>query len=97
MKAARKHYIGSVLRSTAHRRTKEFSMPENQDRTSSFRRSIATITSTNQVWSDIAIDFIKGFPMMGGKSVILTVVDRFSKYAHFISLSHPYSFGKFSC
>jgi hypothetical protein len=27
----------------------------------------------------------------GAKSVILTVVDRFSKYAHFISLGHPYS------
>jgi hypothetical protein len=28
---------------------------------------------------------------VGGKSVILTVVDRFSKYCHFIPLAHPYS------
>ena len=28
---------------------------------------------------------------MGGKSVILTVVDRFSKYNYFIPLSHAYS------
>ncbi|WVZ92138.1 hypothetical protein U9M48_038225 [Paspalum notatum var. saurae] len=43
------------------------------------------------VWSDIAMDFVEGFPKVGGKSVILTVVDQFSKYAHFIALGHPYS------
>ena len=43
------------------------------------------------VWSNIAMDFVEGFPRVGGKSVILTVVDRFSKMAHFITFSHPYS------
>ena len=28
---------------------------------------------------------------MNGKSFILTMVDRFSKYCHFILLAHPYS------
>ena len=37
------------------------------------------------------MDFIEAFPKIGGKSVILTVVDRLSKYAHFIPLAHPYS------
>jgi len=45
----------------------------------------------DHVWQDIAMDFVEGFPRVGGKSVILTVVDRFSKMAHFIALSHPYS------
>jgi hypothetical protein len=44
-----------------------------------------------QVWADIAMDFIEGLPKVHGKSVILTVVDRFSKYAHFIAMSHPYN------
>jgi hypothetical protein len=43
------------------------------------------------VWADIGLDFIKALPCVGGKYVILTVVDRFSKYCHFISLAHPYT------
>jgi hypothetical protein len=43
------------------------------------------------IWHDIALDFIEGFPKVSSKSVILTVVDRFLKYAHFIALGHPYS------
>lgn len=31
----------------------------------------------------------EGFPKVGGKPVIFTLVDRFSKYAHFIALGHP--------
>jgi hypothetical protein len=41
------------------------------------------------IWSHIAMDFIEGFSRVNGKSVILTVVDRFSKYAHFVPLGHP--------
>jgi hypothetical protein len=43
------------------------------------------------VWADIALDFVEGLPRVHGKSVILTVVDRFSKQAHFLALSHPYT------
>lgn len=44
----------------------------------------------SRVWEDISLDFNEGLPHVHGKSVILTVVDRFLKYAHFIALSHPY-------
>ena len=37
------------------------------------------------------MDFITGLPNCQGKSVILVVVDRLSKYTQFMALSHPYS------
>ena len=43
------------------------------------------------IWSNISMDFLEGFPLSKGKSVILVVVDRISKYAHFLALSHPYT------
>jgi len=43
------------------------------------------------VWTDVGLDFIEELPRVGDKYVILTVVDRFSKYCHFIPLAHPYT------
>lgn len=42
-------------------------------------------------WVSICMDFIDQLPNSHGKTMIWVVVDRFTKYAHFIALSHPIS------
>lgn len=44
-----------------------------------------------QIWEDISIDFIVGLPPSNRYDTILVVMDRLSKYAHFLCLSHPYT------
>lgn len=44
-----------------------------------------------KIWTSISMDFIVGLPNCKGKTMIMVVVDRLSKFAHFIALSHPYT------
>ena len=43
-----------------------------------------------RIWTNILMDFIEGIPKYRGKTVILVLVDRLSKYSHFCALIHPY-------
>jgi hypothetical protein len=42
-------------------------------------------------WQVVSMDFISGLPPSRHGNCILVVVDKFSKYAHFISLTHPFT------
>ena len=42
-------------------------------------------------WTDVSLDFIECLPNSQGFKVILVVVDRLTKYVHFIPISHPYT------
>jgi hypothetical protein len=42
-------------------------------------------------WQLITMDSIEALPRSEGKDTILVVVDKLTKYAHFISLSHPFT------
>ncbi|XP_066316464.1 uncharacterized protein [Miscanthus floridulus] len=42
-------------------------------------------------WKVLSLDFVEGLPMSEGYNCILVVVNLFSKYAHFLSLRHPFT------
>nr|GEU49397.1 hypothetical protein [Tanacetum cinerariifolium] len=44
------------------------------------------LSMPSAVWEDVSMDFITGPSPSKGLTVILVVVDRFSKYAHFVAL-----------
>jgi hypothetical protein len=44
-----------------------------------------------QAWEIVSLDFIEGLPSSENYNTILVVVDKFTKYGHFLSLSPPFT------
>jgi len=42
-------------------------------------------------WQDVTLDFIEGLPNSEGANTIMVVVDRFTKYTHFMPLKHTFT------
>jgi transposase InsO family protein len=45
----------------------------------------------DSAWQVVSLDFVEGLPRSSGFTTILVVVDKLTKYAHFLPLSHPYT------
>lgn len=41
-------------------------------------------------WAEVSMDFISGLPKSYGHEVIMVVVDKLTKYVHFIGMRHPF-------
>lgn len=45
----------------------------------------------DHAWQIVSLDFVEGLPKSASFNCILVVVDKFSKYSHFVPLTHPFS------
>jgi len=55
------------------------------------QRLLQPLPIPEQIWEDLAMDFIIGLPPYVGNTIILVVIDKLSKYAHFSPLKVDYS------
>nr|XP_027071740.1 uncharacterized protein LOC113696535 [Coffea arabica] len=76
-----KLYVGSA-NSIRGKRSKHENVP--------YPGLLQPIPVPQQAWSHVSMDFIEQLPLSHGFDTILVVVDRLTKFSHFIRLTHPF-------
>lgn len=56
-----------------------------------YPRWLQPLVVPEYAWQVVSLDFIEGLPISHNFNYILVVVDKFSKYAHFVALKHPFT------
>jgi transposase InsO family protein len=49
------------------------------------------ISIVDNAWHTISMNFVEGLPLSVNADSILVVVDKFTRYSHFLPLKHPYT------
>jgi hypothetical protein len=57
---------------------------QNKVETTKILGILQPLSIPSQRWEEVSMDFITGLPKSEGKSVIMVIVDRLTKYAHFV-------------
>lgn len=52
---------------------------------------LAPLPVPDEFWQIVTMDFMDGLPRSGRFNCVLVVVDKLSRYAHFVGLQHPYT------
>ena len=52
-------------------------------------RLLQPFSIPSKPWEEVSMDFMVGLPKSQGYDVIMVVMDRLTKYVHFVPLSHP--------
>jgi hypothetical protein len=52
---------------------------------------LESISVPNNAWEVITMDFVTDLPKSCGKDVLMVVIDKFTKYCHLITLTHPFT------
>jgi hypothetical protein len=66
---------------------------QNKGETINTQGLLQPLVIPSQQWEDVSMYFIIVLPKYEGKTIIMVVVDRLKKYAHFFSHSHPFKEG----
>jgi hypothetical protein len=87
----KKVFLGDGLKTNVQRFVAEcLVFQQNKVETIKTLGLLQPLSIPSQCWEDFSMDFIIGLPKYEGKSAIVVIVDRLTKYAHFCALSHPF-------
>ena len=87
----KKDFLGNGLKTNVQRFVEEgLVCQQNKVETIKTLSLLQPLSIPSQCWEEVSMDFITGLPKYEGKRVIMVIVDRLTKYAHFFAVSHPF-------